>query len=208
VITTDISIEEYCKIFDSGVRCLSLLNLDRGIFDTNSRRIEKLKAIGTARKMRINKTSDLEVLSSSKLPWYKDSSNKRVEWSDIDCIKLKIKERAEIFMLNQMGNKMTEYLDSIEDEEIEKWVENLKNGLTGNIPIISINDLSIKQRLILDGVHRFVALYYLYLENEETLSKLLDSDYGIFFIEFESPVGGVFCPWDFMNILSPLAVDK
>jgi len=200
VITTNITIEEYCKIFDPGVRCLNLINLGVGIFDTDSRRIEKLNAIGTARKMRINKTSDFEVLSSSKLPWYKNSSNKRVEWSDIDCINLTIKERAERFRDNQMGNKIEEDLDSLEDDEIEKWVDNLKNGLTDNIYIISIKDLLIKQRLILDGVHRFVALYYLCLENEESLLKLLDSDYGIFFIEFESRVGGFFCPCDFMNL--------
>ena len=188
MITTNISIEEYCKIFDSGVRCLNLLNLDRGIFDTDSGRIEKLKAIGTARKMRITTTSDFDDLSSSKLPWYKNSSNKRVEWSDIDCINLTIKEAAERFRDNQMGNKIKEHVD------------NLKIGLTSDIFIISINDLSIKQRLILDGVHRFVALYYLYLENEESLLKLLDSDYGIFLIEFESRVGGFFCPCDFMNL--------
>jgi hypothetical protein len=138
--------------------------------------------------MRITTTSDFEDLSSSKLPWYKDSSNKLVEWHDVECINLTVKEAAERFRDNQMGNKIKEHVD------------NLKIGLTCDIYIISINDLSIKQRLILDGVHRFVALYYLYLENEESLLKLLDSYYGIFLIEFESRVGGVFCPCDFMNL--------
>ncbi|HUV02071.1 MAG TPA: hypothetical protein VMW67_01250 [Desulfobacteria bacterium] len=124
MITTDIPIEEYCKIFDGpNVRCINLIN--EHLWPSKQQRIEKLKSIGTVRKIKINDTSDFEDLSSSKLPWYKDSSNKLVEWHDVDSINLTVKEAAERFGDNQMGNRI--------DKEL---VDNLKNGITDNICII------------------------------------------------------------------------
>jgi hypothetical protein len=58
----------------------------------------------------------------------------------------------------------------------------------------------LRERVIVDGIYRAVALYYLYLTEQETVGRLLSSRHKISCVAFESPAGALLFPCDFVNI--------
>ena len=144
-------------------------------------------------KIKFDSLKDFERLENLKLVWYKNAAGKTVDWTDEDArnIELKNKNDEEAYQPNDK-DKITKCINAFKDE-----------GLTKDIEIISVTDSKLDEEIIVDGVHRAVAIYRLYQKEPKVIKKLLSSQlHGIYLINFQSMAASIFFPCDFLNFYS------
>jgi hypothetical protein len=182
--TTDITIESFKK-YVGRVKCITLLHYK----DVNDM---KLKEIARALKSRLEDPDEVKGIGMEKLVWYVDNKGERVFWNQRNARNLTVEEQAGIYAKSGLDDRMSHMLDS------------LRQGLTMDVEIINIHDTLINETVIVDGVLRAVALYYLYANEKNTLKKLLKSKHSIYLIDLISPAAALLFPYDFLNICRDL----
>lgn len=179
--TDDLSYDEFLKSFDSRITVCRLYPQMQPLKVKNFVRIQKIK---------FDSLKDFERLEKLKLVWYKNASGKTVDWTNEDAtnIELKNENDEEAYRPNDK-DKITKCINAFKGE-----------GLTKDIEIISATDSKLDEEIIVDGVHRAVAIYRLFQKEPDVLKKLLSSQlHGIYLINFQSPAASIFFPCDFLN---------
>lgn len=178
--TTSLTVEEFKKYIPR-VKCINL-------FHYNLINTAKLAEVSKVSKVEFEKPEDLEQLKTDKLVWYVNDLNERVYWNEVKARNLTLHEEA------------ASYLNKAMNQKLSQTVKSLRDGLTMDVEIVSIHDSTYNERVIVDGIYRAVALYYLYLTERETVEKLLQSVHRIYSVIFHSPAGALLFPCDFINI--------
>jgi hypothetical protein len=178
--TSDITIENFKK-YIARVKCITMLHY-RDINDM------KLKEVGRARKTELEAPEEIGGIRGDKLVWYMNDSGERVYWNERMARNITVEEQAAHY-----GNAGLE-------DKIKSLLESLRQGLDMDIEIISVYDTILREKVIVDGVCRAVALYYLFLNEKEALGKLFKSRHRIYLIDLVSPAGALLFPYDFLNI--------
>jgi hypothetical protein len=133
---------------------------------------------------------DFNRLANVKLVWYENASGKSVNYNDSEAKHLELH--------NEIDEKA---YPPGEKEKITRLIENLKiNGLTQDIELISVTDTKLDEEIIVDGVHRAIAIYHCFQKEQNVIKKMLSSSrYGIYLINLQSPEASVFFQCDFSN---------
>jgi len=157
-----------------------------GFFQDNPGMHQLLKI----QKIKLKNIDDFKKLGESKIVWYRDKKNNlRTEWDNPDARNIVLKDESSARLDDQKDFKVMEMVNSLKT-----------NGLTKKINIIVAHDETLKENVIVDGVHRAVALFYLLLNHQSNLKELLESDFGIYLITLRSPNIGKYFPADFLHI--------
>jgi hypothetical protein len=139
------------------------------------------------KKVLLGEKNDLEKIGELKLVRYKDQKNCLCSWENEGAENLKLLEDYQLLVDNN-------------DENVGDLIKSLRNGLTGNIEIIVAVDGLSNEKIIVDGIHRIVALFYLLFNDHEAISKIFESEYKIYIIEIKSRNMRSLFPCDFVNI--------
>lgn len=133
---------------------------------------------------------DFRRLTNIKLVWYKNSSEKSVNYDNPDAKHLELNTETDESAY-PLGEK----------EEIRKLIENFKiNGLTQDIELISVKDTKLNEEIIVDGVHRAIAIYHCFKNERDVIKKMLySSHFGIYLINFQSSEASTYFSRDFLN---------
>jgi hypothetical protein len=133
---------------------------------------------------------DFDRLTNVKLVWYENSSGKSVKYNDSEARNLELNE--------VIGEKA---YPQGEKEEITKIIENFKkNGLSQDIELISITDTRLNEEIIVDGVHRAIAIYHCFQKEQDVVKEMLSSSHnGIYLINLQSSEASTFFSCDFLN---------
>jgi hypothetical protein len=175
-----ISVEDF-KRYIPRLRCINL-------FHYNFLNSSKLKEISSIERVDFESVEDFENLRDDMLVWYVNDRGEPAYWNSENARNLRLEEQAARCLNDGM------------DEAMRGLVDSLRGGLTNHVEIISVYDTLLKKRVIVDGVKRAVALYYLYLTDRDVLSALLGSRYQVSCVIFSSPAGSLIFPCDFVNI--------
>jgi hypothetical protein len=178
--TNDFSYDEFLKSYDEKITVCRLYN-----------QIPHSKVIKFVRiqKNQFDLSEDFDRLENLKLVWYQNASGKSVGWSDVDARHIELK--------NENDEKAYRSEDK---EKISKLIEDFKvNGLKKDLEIISVTDSKLDKEIIIDGVHRAIAIYRLYQKEPDVIKQLLSSQHGIYLINFQSPAAALFFPYDFLS---------
>ena len=177
-MTKKITINEFKKFIPS-IRCKHILT---------ELPVEKIDETCKFFLKKITKTNEIKILSECKIVWYKDNNNNNVSWNTPEAINLNIKEEATIYQNEYKSNGVKTLLDKIRKE------------LHGEINIIIVHDVLSNTKMIVEGVHRSIVLYHLYLYERKRLNELLKSKYSINIIIVKTKIGSQLFPYDFINI--------
>jgi hypothetical protein len=163
------------------VKCLNLLHF-HNIND------KKLNELGNLEKIKLESSKEIEFLEDVRLVSYKDSKDHIVEWNALGAVNMIFKEQMVYWKEYGISEKM--YL----------LIQSFREGLRRDVEILSIEDSILNHRIILDGAHMAMALYYLYLNEREIFKSFFRSLHNIYVINFVSPAGSLLFPYDFLNI--------
>jgi hypothetical protein len=180
--TNDLPFDEFLNRFDPKITVYRLYN--------NLIPPLKIKNYVKVHKIKFNSLKDFDRFENLKLVWYKNTAGKSAGWADVDSkhIELKNENDQEAY---PAGHK-EKIMDLIEDFRT--------NGLKKDIEIISVTDSKLDEEIIVDGVHRAVAIYRCFQKEPDIIKNLLSSQHlGIYLINFRSPAASIFFPCDFLN---------
>ena len=151
---------------------------------------QKVKNLVKIQKITFESLQDFGRLEKTKLVWYKDFTGKTVDWTHLEAKHIELK------------NENHEQACQIDHKEkIFRYIASFKNdGLIKDVTIISVLDPLINKEIIVEGVHRAVAIYHLLHSEPDVVQKLLfSSRYRVYLINFHSPAASIFFPCDFLN---------
>lgn len=177
-----LSVEEFKRLIPR-VKCINLFHYD--LFNSS-----KLDEICNVTSNEIESLEEMETLNDANLVWYENSDGRRVMWDAPGARNM------------VLGSLVRNYIEdpSTIDEKLSKLVDSLKRGLEKNIEIICIYDSSLGYEVVVDGVYRGLALYYLYLTEPGVIEGLLSSRFKVRIVTLRSPAGALLFPCDFVNI--------
>lgn len=155
---------------------------------------KKFKNYGVCKMSTITKISDLEELTQYYLPWYKPNSDNQMGYN----IKGSINYKFDQYIVDFAEGK--EHL--LERDKIAGYIQSHRNGWKVPIEIIVAFDTSINVGLIVDGTHRSLALYYLYVGDGELLRNVLTSNMAVNMCVLESEKCKNLFPYDFRKLIS------
>ena len=178
---SELSFNEFLNSFDQKITVCRIYRCIPPSIISNKVKIQKNK---------FESLKDFKNLTNLKLVWYKNEHKDPTNWDGRDAKHIELKNDSDEIAYPKNAKK-----------EIGKLIESFKkNGLTENIEIISVSDLSIGEEIIVDGVHRAVALYRLLQKEPNEIDKLLLSPhYGIYLINLRSSAASILFPCDFFN---------
>jgi len=179
---TVISIEDF-KRFIPRVKCISL-------FHYNLMNTCKLSEICTVTQSELESPDEIETLAQMNLVWYVDPEGARVMWDAPGARNILLGDLARQYGLDPSGL----------DGKLRETVDSIRQGLKKNIELICVWDSSLEARVLVDGVYRGLALYYIYITEPGILQSLMDSNFSISTVTLSSPAGSMLFPCDFINI--------
>jgi hypothetical protein len=119
----------------------------------------------------LTKISDFEKLTQCYLPWYKPNSENQRGYN----VKGSTNYRFDHYIAGfARGEEKV-----LEKDKIADYIQSYRRGWQEPIEIVIAHDTSINISLIVDGTHRSLALYYLYLIDNEILRKVMISSASI-----------------------------
>ncbi len=177
---TTISIEDFKK-YMVRVRCINL-------FHFKLIALPKLSEIGQIERRELDAVDDFALFENNKTVWYENEDHDLVSWDVSRARNLSVKELVNVRADSPVRIAMTDTIDELRD------------GLTRYIEIVSISDTTLGETVIVEGGRRAAALYYLYDQEKEAIHKILSSPYTVINIVFSSPAAALLFPCDFINI--------
>lgn len=177
-----ISLDDF-KRYVPRVKCISL-------FHYNLINAAKLRELCTVRVSEPERMDDLAALRDMLLVWYRDEKGEPVYWDS---------RGARNIVLGELAAEYAGHPERM-NEKMQDVVRALRGGSLCGAEIICVHDTILDKTVIVDGVYRAVALYYLYLTDKETMAKLATGGCHISCITLESPAGSLLFPCDFINL--------
>ncbi|MEJ2254476.1 MAG: hypothetical protein P8Y75_08940 [Nitrospirota bacterium] len=178
-----LSVEDF-KRYIPRVKCINL-------FHYNLIGTPKLEEVSRVEKLRYEEPAELESLQDDKLAWYVNDRDEPVSWNA---------EHARNLAVGEQASRLLARPEAMEGH-IRDMVDSLRGGLTNTLELVSVYDTILRERVIVDGMVRVVALLYLYRAEPETVQRLFRSEYEICSVVYTSPAGSLLFPCDFINIL-------
>jgi len=177
-----LSVEEFKRLIPR-VKCISL-------FHYNLLNSSKLKEICTTTRRKLESARELDSIKDVNLVWYVDGEGNRVMWDQPGSRNI------------ILGALAADYITepSQMDDKLRSTVDSLRGGLKNNIEIICVHDSTLDATVLVDGVYRAIALYYLYLAEPGLIDSMLNSSFSIETVTLSSPAGALLFPCDFVNI--------
>ena len=177
-----LSIEEF-KRFIPRVKCINLFHYN--LFNS-----PKLSEVCTVTASELESAGELEGISEAALVWYVNNEGARVMWDAPDARNI------------TLGSLARQYRDdpSGMDGKLKEMVDSLCQGLKKNIEMICVHDTTLGANVLVDGVYRGLALYYMFITEPETIGNLIGSAFSIQIVTLSSPAASVLFPCDFVNI--------
>jgi len=176
------SVDDF-KRYVPRVKCISL-------FHYNLINAAKLRELCTVRVREPESVDDLAALRDMLLVWYRDEKGEPVYWDSRGARNIALADLAAEYA----GNP------ELMNEKMRDIVRAIREGALCGAEIICVHDTILDKTMVVDGVYRAVALYYLYLTDRPALDKLAESGCHISCITLESPAGSLLFPCDFINI--------
>lgn len=136
-------------------------------------------------KTRLSTLQDLQQLGSIPLPRYKDSKGKPCDWSNQTAQHLTGKEDLDLLLDRPKTRPLIKSL--IEPNE--------------EIVIIVAKDNVLGEEVVVDGLHRTAALYYLVTNQPAAAKAILGSKNGVHILSMESNAASVVFGSDFIRFL-------
>jgi hypothetical protein len=177
-----LSIEEF-KRFIPRVKCINLFHYN--LFNS-----PKLSEVCTVTASKLESADELERLSDTALVWYVNNDGVRIMWDSPGAINIVLASLA-----RQYASEPSEM-----DTKLAETVESIRQGLKKNIELICVYDTTLGANVLVDGVYRGLALYYLFITEPETIENLMESAFSIQIVTLNSPAASMLFPCDFINI--------
>jgi len=177
-----LSVEEFKRVIPR-VKCISLFHYN--LFNSS-----KLKEICTITRSELESAAEVETIKDLNLVWYVDIEGNRVMWDQPGA--------SNIILGNLAADYFTEPF--LMDDKLRSTVESLRGGLKNNVELLCVHDSTLGATVLVDGVYRAIALYYLYLAEPGLIDSILNSSFNIETVTLNSPAGALLFPCDFVNI--------
>jgi len=177
-----LSVEEFKRLIPR-VKCINLFHYN--LFNSS-----KLCEICTVISHEIESVEDMESLNDANLVWYAGRDGERVMWDA---------PGASNIVLGSLARNYTEE-PSLMDEKLGRTVASLRQGLEKHVEIICVYDSTLGALVVVDGVYRGIALYYLYLTDPRAMENILSSRFRVRIVTLRSTAGALLFPCDFVNI--------
>jgi hypothetical protein len=187
VRTTDLSIHDF-TLYVSRVRCITLLH-----YHVISPM--KLEEVSAVRRLDLDSPGEFDTLGDARLVWYRNEGGERVFWNDRGAVPYTLRELVATYANEPM------------DESVRQMVEGFREGFRNGIEIVTVRDTILGERIVVDGVKRAAALYFLLKNEPETLARIWQSPHQVSIIDFASPAASMLFPCDFINICRDHAPD-
>ena len=178
----DLTINEFKRLIPR-VKCISL-------FHYNLFNEAKLAEICKVSRLELESPGEMESIGDANLVWYVNDRGERVWWDT---------PGARNMVLGSLARQYAKAPSGM-DEKLRGMVDSIRGGVAGNIELICVRDTSLGVTVLVDGVYRGLALYYMYLTEPETLKGLMAPSSIIRVVTLRTPAGAMLFPCDFVNI--------
>jgi hypothetical protein len=156
-----------------------------------------LASLGTCERISIHTVRGIEILSEWFLVWYTLNSEGETGFDKTGSNNYTVAGFVDDYLSGQLN--VPAYKDNI--SQLERKIEELKGGLTQPITITVASHNKLKKNLVVDGVKRTIALYYLKLTDSKSLEMLLSSNFSIDVLKFTSNRCHEVFPYDFQKLM-------
>lgn len=156
----------------------------RGYFDS----------IGKCEKTKLTPENVAE-LSDWSLVWYTVNSKGETGCDKEESNNYTVADFVNHYSLGKLN--LPAYSDRI--NQLECIIEKLRCGLNQPITITVAYDNELNKNLVIDGVKRTIALYYLKLTDSKLLEKII-SEYPVYILKFSSNICHKVFPCDFQKL--------
>ena len=119
---------------------------------------------------------DIGCLGGIRIPWYRDENYNHIAHRDPRRIHIRIGNAGDL-----------ESLSREQQRGLQKLTSSIRNyGLTRNINIVLAVDAKTGKSLVVDGVHRAMALFSIYSQNPSSCKKLFSGKYRVSLVIIQS----------------------
>lgn len=164
-----------------------------------SERIDYLRSLGNCERVFVNSPKEIDDLATWSLVGYTPNTKGENGYDKEDSINYTIKD----FLDDWLAKKLPPSYDS-RIKELENIISLLSKGLKEHVVIIIAEHNKLIEELIVDGVKRSIALYYLRMKDPRVLDNIFSlaqpSEHSIYALKFLSDKCEKVFPWDFLKL--------
>lgn len=182
-----LSIEEFKRLIPR-VKCINL-------FHYNLLNTAKLSEVCKVARHCLETPQEINALKDIYLVWYATDTEHRIMWDTPGARNMVLGELAQLYV------DQPSYMD----DKFKEIVQALKDGKGNAVELIAVHDTVLNATVLVDGVYRALALYYIHLTDPATLQALCESSLSLCTITLTSPAGSLIFPCDFVNLSRDLA---